>query len=326
MKNDVLVLCGGLSHERDVSLRSGRRVAEALRSVGHKVVESDFNSDLANQIMSLDDPVVVPMLHGGVGEDGAVASVLRLLDVPRVGSRGSRSRMAFDKAIAVPLARDHGINTPKQIALPHDVFREFGAQTLIDALAEYIGFPMMVKPAKSGSALGASKVTDKAELPQAMVSAFAYGQQNVIEKFIEGTEVAVTVIDTGEGPQALPAVEIRPLSGRYNFEARYTAGETRFITPAELSEESSKLCAQMALDVHELFGLRDISRSDIIVRPDGTPCFLEVNVAPGMTETSLAPLAMQAAGLDVGEVFSKLVNLAAVRHEAGAPFHEAELV
>lgn len=317
MKKDVVVLCGGLSHERDVSIRSGRRVAEALRKAGHKVAESDICPDLVSTIKTLDDPVVVPMLHGGLGEDGSIQSVLRLLDVAKVGTRGSRCRIVFDKSIMGPIARDAGLPTPKQVALPHDVFREIGSQTLIDAICADISFPMMVKPAKSGSALGASKVNSREELPKAMVAAFAYGQQNVIEEFIDGVEVAVTVIDTGDGPVALPAVEIQPLSGVYDYASRYTAGATRFVTPAQISEEAAAKCAELAVNAHRLFELRDISRTDIIVKPNGDPVLLEVNVAPGMTETSLVPLAMEAAGLDLGEVYSQLVEQAAARYAAG---------
>lgn len=309
----VIVLSGGLSHEREVSLRSGRRVALALRSRGVEVVESDVDSGLVALLSSLPGAVVFPVLHGEAGEDGALREVLALLDVPFVGSIGSTCRIAFDKSIASTVVADAGIVTPTQVALPHEIFRELGAQALMAALADQIGFPMMVKPSRSGSALGASKVSRPDELPAAMVGAYAYGSVAVIERFVEGTEVTVTVVDRGDGPTALPAVEIRPDSGVYDYTARYTAGATRFLCPAEISTEAAMQCAELALRVHHVLGLRDLSRTDLIITADGVPTFLEVNVAPGMTETSAVPLAVEAAGWSLGKMCADLVRVAAGR-------------
>jgi D-alanine-D-alanine ligase len=309
----VVVLSGGLSHERDVSLRSGRRVALALRSRGVEVVESDVDSSLVPLLRSLPGAIVFPVLHGEAGEDGALREVLSLLGVPFVGSVGAACRIAFDKSIATTVVAEAGMATPTQVALPHEIFRELGAQALVAALGDQIGFPMMVKPSRGGSALGARKVTHVEELPSAMVGAFAYGAVAVVERFITGTEVAVAVVDRGQGPTALPAVEIRPESGVYDYAARYTAGETRFLCPAELPDDVSAACADMALQVHEALGLADISRTDLIVDADGRPVFLEVNVAPGMTETSSVPLAIEAAGWSLGQVSADLVRAAAAR-------------
>lgn len=309
----VVVLAGGLSHERDVSLRSGRRVALALRSRGVEVVESDVDSALVPLLGSLPGAVVFPVLHGEAGEDGALREVLALLGVPFVGSIGSACRVAFDKSIATTVVAEAGIATPTQVALPHEIFRELGARALMAALADQIGFPMMVKPSRGGSALGASKVSRPEELPAAMVGAYAYGPVAVIEEFIEGTEVTVTVADRGEGPAALPAVEIRPESGVYDYESRYTAGATRFLCPAEIEESLAEACAGLARTVHDVLGLRDLSRTDLIITPDGTPTFLEVNVAPGMTETSAVPLAVEAAGWSLGKMCADLVRVAARR-------------
>lgn len=308
----IVVLAGGLSHERDVSLRSGRRVALALRERGCTVVESDVNPGLVGLLRSLDDPIVFPLVHGAAGEDGSLREVLGLLGVPYVGSTASASRIAFDKSIATPVIASLGLRTPVQMALPDEVFRELGARALMDAMGERIGYPMMVKPSRSGSALGCTRVDDADQLPSAMVGAYAYGDVAVVESFIQGTEVAVTVLDRGAGPEALPAVEIRPDSGDYDYSSRYSAGTTRFLTPAEVPDEVAAACADMALRVHDRLSLRDISRTDIIVR-DGEPYFLETNVAPGMTETSLVPLALEAAGLDLGEVCEALVRQARLR-------------
>lgn len=307
---NVIVIAGGLSHERDVSLRSGRRVAQALRDVGRTVTEVDVTGELVGLLAATDNPVVVPMLHGGLGEDGALREVLEVLGVPFVGPSGDASRLTFDKSIAVPLAKAAGLAVPDQVALPHDIFRELGAQALMAAIGDRLGFPLIVKPSRSGSALGVTRVTDPAQLPQALVAAYAYGPVAVIESYIEGTEVAVTVLERGDELVALPPVEVRPTSGVYDYEARYTAGSTRFLTPAELPDEALAAARDAAVAAHRALGLRHLSRADLIVDAEGVPYFFEGNVAPGMTETSLAPLAFEAAGLGLGEVFSDLIDRA----------------
>lgn len=313
MSETVLVLSGGLSHEREVSLRSGRRVATALRAEGVDVIESDVDSNLIGRLAELPEVVAFPLLHGETGEDGSLREVLDLLSVPYVGSDGAACRIAFDKSIATTVVSDAGVRTPTQVALPHEIFRELGAAALVDALADQVGFPMMVKPSRSGSALGCTKVDSAQALPSAMVAAYAYGPVAVIESFVEGVEIAVAVLDRGSGPQALPAVEIRPDSGVYDYAARYTAGATRFLCPAEISADSARAAADLALTVHRSLGLRDLSRTDIIVTPSGEPVFLETNVAPGMTETSSVPLAAEAADWGLGPLCIDLVRMAAQR-------------
>lgn len=309
----VVVLAGGLSHERDVSLRSGRRVAQALRSEGLTVLESDMTGALVDLLAAHPGAVVFPVLHGGDGEDGSLRQVLDLFGVPYVGSSGPASQRAFDKSICTPLLT---VRKPAQVALPNSVFRELGAGALVAAIVERLGLPLMVKPSRSGSALGCTKVTEAAALPAAMVAAYAYGETAVVEEFVEGTEVAVTVVDTGDGPRALPAVEIRPRSGVYDYTARYTAGETRFLCPAELDAEDAAAAAALALAVHSQLGLRDLSRTDLIVDAGG-PVFIETNVSPGMTETSLVPQAVEAAGEDFGQLCAALVRSAHGRGSAG---------
>lgn len=304
----VLVLAGGLSHEREVSLHSGRRVATALRSQHLDVMESDVDSGLIERLTGAGDIVAFPLLHGEAGEDGSLREVLALLDVPFVGSLASASRIAFDKSIANRVVAAAGVATPVQVALPHEIFRELGASSLVAALGQQVGFPMMVKPSRSGSALGCTRVDSEDQLPAAMVAAYAYGQVAVVETFIEGTEVTVGVVDRGDGPQVLPAVEIRPESGVYDYAARYTPGATRFICPAELDDDVADRAALAALRVHEVLGLADLSRTDLIIDRSGTPVFLETNVAPGMTETSALPLAIEASGGDLGETCAALVE------------------
>jgi D-alanine-D-alanine ligase len=309
----VVVLAGGLSHERDVSLRSGRRVAEALRDVGVEVEERDADAALLPALQASPPDCVIPLLHGETGEDGALREVLELVGVPYVGSRPDACRAAFDKPVAKTVVARAGLHTPRSVALPHETFRELGAVAVMDALVATLDLPLIVKPTRGGSALGCTVVRDATDLPSAMVDAFAYGDTALVEQLVVGTEVAVPVIDTGDGPRALPAVAIEADGGVYDYTARYTAGSTEFVVPAKLADEVAAECARVAVTAHEALGLRDLSRSDLIVDADGTVWFLEVNVAPGLTETSTVPLAVQAAGLDLGTLMTELVRVAVDR-------------
>jgi D-alanine-D-alanine ligase len=207
------------------------------------------------------------------------------------------------------------------VTLPHQTFRELGAGAVMELLLGGVGLPLVVKPTRGGSALGTSVVGDPADLPQAMVTAYAYGDTALVERFVAGGEVAVPVLDLGDGPVALPAVGIRPDGGFYDYTARYTAGSTEFSVPAALDDAVAEECARVAVAAHQALGLRHLSRSDLVVDEAGDVHFLEVNVAPGMTETSLVPLSLEAAGLDLGRVVADLVAVAsavAVPRPAGA--------
>jgi D-alanine-D-alanine ligase len=314
----VVVLAGGLSHERDVSLRAGRRVAEDLREVGLEVDLRDVDAQLVPSLRADPPDCVVPLLYGEAGEDGTVREVLDLLRMPYVGSPPAASRIAFDKPVAKEILSRAGLSTPDSVTLPHETFRELGATAMMEALVERLGLPLMVKPTRGGSALGCSVVSEMAEMPGAMVGCFAYGPFALLERFVPGTEVTVAVVDTGSGPKALPPVLIRPLEGRYDYSARYTAGSTEFEAPARLAPEVLDRIAADAVTAHRELGLADLSRSDFIIDDDGVPWFLEVNVAPGMTETSLLPIAVDAAGLDLGKVCSDLVDAAMARSRTSA--------
>ncbi len=308
----VLVLCGGLSPERDVSIRSGRRVAEALRTQGLAVTVADVDSRLIERLSAAPD-CVLPLLHGAAGEDGALTDILTTFGLPFVGSTPDAARIAFDKSVAKAVARRWDLATPEAVALPHTMFRELGAGQVLDRLVTRLGLPLVVKPTRGGSALGAAIVTDAAELPAAMVGAFAYGDVALVERCVVGTEVAVSIIETDGEPIALPAVEIVPDGGLYDYDARYTAGMTEFFCPARIPDEVSRAAADLALAVHRRWGLRDYSRVDLMIDESGQPQFLEVNVAPGMTETSLFPQALEAASRDLGTVFAGLVRAAIQR-------------
>jgi len=309
----IVVLAGGLSHERDVSLRSGRRVAEALRDVGAEVDERDVDAGLLPSLTSERPACVLPLLHGETGEDGALREVLELLDIPYVGARPAACRAAFDKPVAKETVARQGVHVPRGVALPHETFRELGAVAVMDAMVAAIGLPLIVKPARGGSALGCTVVREAGALPGAMINAFAYGDTALAEQLIEGDEVAVPVIDSGGGPKALPVVSIKPDGGVYDYTARYTAGSTEFEVPAKLSDDIAAECARVAVTAHEALGLRDLSRSDLMIDADGKVWFLEVNVAPGLTETSTVPLSVHAAGLDLGELMADLVRHAVSR-------------
>ena len=312
--SSYLVLAGGLSPERDVSLRSGRRVAEALRlSTDDEVREADVDLSLVDLLRRHRPSCVIPLLHGAAGEDGALRDVLTSMELPYVGSTGDAARLAFDKPIAKTLLSRAGVATPRCVALPHSTFRELGAAEVLQGIRELLGLPLVVKPTKGGSALGASLVKSAQEFPSAMVGAFAYSAVAMMEQRIQGTEVAVSVLHTGSGLIALPAVEIVPQAEMYDYNSRYTAGTTEFFVPARLSDQVAAQCARIALLAHEVLGLRDWSRTDLIIDDAGTPWFLETNAAPGMTETSLFPQSLHAAGLSLGDTALQLVQQAIAR-------------
>jgi D-alanine-D-alanine ligase len=302
----VVVLAGGLSAERDVSLRSGRRLAEALRTEGEDVLVLDLDASLLPTLRSERPAVVIPLVHGAAGEDGSLADVLEALALPYIGSLALACRLAFDKAIAKGIVSERGLQVPRGYSLPHGVFRDLGAAAVMSGIVESLQLPLMVKPTRGGSALGATLVRTEAELPPAMVAAFAYGDSALLEEYVQGVEVAVSVVDLGAGPHALPAVEIQPRGGVYDYAARYTAGETEFFVPARITQAQATMCAVAAVTAHEALGLRDWSRIDFMVNDDGA-VFIEANVAPGMTETSLFPQAATAAGMTLGKVAAELV-------------------
>lgn len=309
----VMVLAGGLSHERDVSLRSGRRVADALARSGWEVHVHDVDPSLVAAIRSTRPEVVWPVLHGATGEDGALRDVLASLGIAYVGSRPASCHLTWDKPVAKALLATAGIATPTGVALSHATFRELGAPALLESLVDSLGLPLVVKPARGGSALGLTIVRSPADLPSAMVSAYAYGDMVMIEQFIVGTEVAISLVEDDQGQvQPLPAVEIVPDGGVYGYEARYTAGATEFFTPARLSAAAATSASGAGLTAYRTLGHQHLSRVDLIIDADERPWFLEANVSPGMTETSLLPMAVEAAGLDSAEVYAGIVERALV--------------
>ncbi len=296
----IVVLAGGLSPEREVSLRSGDRVRDALAEAGIHAIVADADSALLSLLRADPPSAVFPAIHGVCGEDGAIREVLGLLGVPYVGSVASACQMAFDKPTAKALTTAAGLITPPSVTLPRETFHDLGAAAVIDLIIARLGLPLYVKPSRGGSALGAGAVRTAAELPAAVLSCFAYGDIALIERFIAGTEVAV-------------AVEIVPGEGEYDYAARYTAGKTEFYVPARLPAAVADEVARIAIAAHTVLGLRDLSRTDLIVDDTGAAWFLEVNVSPGMTETSTLPLAMEASGHSFGRTCVRLLEQAAAR-------------
>jgi D-alanine-D-alanine ligase len=311
-KLKVQILAGGISHERDISLKSGRRVADALLDAGAEVIIREPDEKLLSNIKKDKPDVIWPCLHGASGEDGALRDILSLAGVPFVGATASGARLAWDKSIAKVIVAQAGIQTPASVTLPKDTFRELDADGVLKAVTQTISFPLVVKPARSGSAQGVSVVKKADELSRAMVDAYVYCDVAIIEKYIEGTELAISVIDLGSGPIALPAVEVEPVSGRFGYQERYTAGETNYYVPARVSKAIAERAAKLAIDSHVALGLRHISRVDAIVDKKGVVWFLEANVCPGMTETSLLPQAITAEGSTLSSVYLSLAE-AAVR-------------
>lgn len=303
----AVVLAGGLTFEREVSLSSGTEAVEELVRAGLDAELRDADAELLPGLAAVPADAVFIALHGATGEDGSLRAVLDLAGVPYVGSPAAACRLAWDKPAAKSAVRGAGLATPDWVALPHSTFRELGAGAVLDLIVARLGLPLMVKPASGGSSLGVQKISRVEDLPAAMVSAFAYGDEVMVERFVDGVELALAVIDLGDGPQALPAVEICAESGVFDYTSRYTPGLTEYHVPARLDAAVAERAATLAVRVHEELGLADLSRTDAIVTPDGEVHFLEVNVSPGLTGTSMFPMAVEAAGHDLGDVLGRML-------------------
>jgi D-alanine-D-alanine ligase len=310
---NIMVLAGGISHEREVSLRSGRRVADALIAAGHSVSIVDPDARLFDHIVAEQPDLIWPAVHGSSGEDGALLDLLEASGVAFVGPQAAAARLTWSKPISKTLVERAGIATPRSITLPREAFRELGASTVLEVVVSALGVDLVVKPAQGGSAQGVTIIESADSLPRAMVDAYTYAEVALIEQRVRGIEVAVTVVDDENGPRALPAVEIVPTEGVYSFEARYNAGETTFFVPARLSDAAAAAVAEAAVVAHETLGLSYLSRIDFIIDDSAQPVFLEANALPGLTETSSAPIAIEAAGLDVAVLFDKIARLAIAR-------------
>lgn len=313
----VLIIAGGLTHERDVSVRSGRRVANILTQAGYTVRVADVDHQLTSVIDEFAPDVIWPVVHGSIGEDGSLQTLLEAIGIPFVGSSSVQAMLASNKPTAKSLLGSAGLATPGWVSLPQILFRQIGASQVLDAIESQTQFPVIIKPTDGGSALGLSAVHDPGELRSAMVDAFAYGEHIMVEELIQGRDIAVSVIDLEDGPVALPPVEISTDGGRYDYAARYTTDETEYFVPARFTEEQLDVLRQAAVEAHTILGLRDLSRIDFVVDDEGTCWFIDANVTPGMTDTSLLPQAADADG-SFAELCTRIVEfVAADRHVRG---------
>jgi D-alanine-D-alanine ligase len=298
------VLKGGRSLERQVSLKSGGRVEDALERLGHEVVGIDVGHDLVTRLRESSPDAAFICLHGRDGEDGTVQELLEIVGIPYTGSGVSACMRCADKVVAKHAMRDAGIPTPDFFAFSETAFKQLGAADTLPAIEERLGFPVVVKPADQGSALGIRFAPDAGAVPAALVAAFSYSHKVLLERAIDGRELAVSIL----GDEALPIVEAIPIGEDfYDFEARYEIGRTEFVCPAELDAEVTVRAQALALEVHRLLGCRDLSRVDLMLDRDGAPWVLEVNTVPGMTETSLLPQAADAAGVDFDELVGRIL-------------------
>jgi D-alanine-D-alanine ligase len=302
----VAVLKGGRSLERGVSLRSGARVEDALERLGHEVLPIDVGPDLVKRLAAERPEVAFVAMHGVGGEDGTVQELLEILGIPFTGPGAAACARCMDKVQAKDAIEDAGLPTPEWFAFNQTAFREFGAADALGRLEETLGFPLVVKPSRGGSSLGVKFAASASEVPQALVSAFSYDDRVLLERFVDGRELAVSIL----GDEPLPVVEAILLEGdRYDFEARYEIGRTRFACPAELSPEQERAVTEAALATYRALGCTGFARVDLILG-EGGPWLLEANAIPGLTDTSLLPQAAEAAGLSFEQLVERILDLA----------------
>ena len=311
----VAVLKGGRSLERQVSLKSGARVEDALERLGHQPLPIDVGTDLVARLRGAAPDVAFVALHGRDGEDGTVQELLEIVGVRYTGSGVSSCIRCADKVLAKHIMRNAGIPTPDFYAFNQTAFEELGAAEALPAIEDRLQFPIVVKPASQGSALGIKFARAPEDVPAALVAAFSYDRKVLLERHVPGRDLAVSVLDGPDGePAALPVVEALPRDEDfYDFEARYEIGRTTFVCPAQLGDEEADRLQGLALDVYREFGCYGFARVDLMLDGDGSVFVLEVNPIPGLTDTSLMPQAAEAAGIAFDEVVARLLLRAQAR-------------
>lgn len=279
------VLMGGTSAEREISLRSGRAMALSLRRQDCDVVEFDVDAKIAAQIQEAKIGLAVIALHGRMGEDGAIQGLLEILGIPYTGSGVLASAIAMNKIVSKELFIGHDIPTPRYAVVGR-------AEARAGAPAG-LSFPLVVKPPAEGSTMGLTIVREPKGLPRALEEAYRFDTVALVEEFVPGTDATVGIFDD----KPLPVIEIRPKSGFYDYEAKYTKGKTEYIVPAPFSDTVTRETQKLARRAHLAIGCRGCTRVDFRITPEGRPLVLEINTIPGMTETSLLPKAAEAAGI-----------------------------
>ena len=311
----VAVLKGGSSLERNVSLRSGAHAQDALARLGHTVVAIDVGPELVATLRAEQPDAAFIALHGTDGEDGTVQTLLEALGIPYTGSGPAACMSCTDKVLAKHLMRTAGVPTPDFRSLREVSIEALGAADALQDVEAALGFPMVVKPASQGSALGVKFARSGEELPGALVGAFSYGSKVLLERYVKGRDLAVSVIDRADGPRALPVVEAVPREEDfYDYESRYEIGMTTFVCPAELPADTTARAQELALAVYRLLGCHGFARVDLMLdEHSGELWVLETNVTPGMTETSLLPQAADAAGVGFDELIAGMLASAWTR-------------
>jgi len=295
----VCVLFGGRSLEREISLQTGHRVVRALTLRGHRVTGIDVDESLVRRLEDLEPDAAFVALHGKGGEDGTVQELLEILGIPYTGSGIVASTLAMDKVLAKHILLAHGIPTPRFHAFSDAAFRELGAKDALSIIARELGMPVVVKPAAQGSALGINFAVDERDLPRAMVSALSFDRKVLLERYVRGRELAVSILGSGDEARVLPIVEVvlTREHSYYDFDSRYVPGETDFVVPADLAPALAAEVERVSLATYRALGCRGFGRVDIILDEAGVPWVLELNTIPGLTETSTMPMAAEAAGL-----------------------------
>ena len=305
----VAVLKGGSSLERGVSLRSAARVEDALAELGHEAVGIDAGTDLVERLRAERPDVVFIALHGPGGEDGTVQELLEILDLPYTGPGVAACSLCMDKIAAKHEMRAAGLPTPDWAAFNATAFRELGAAETLDEIEVRLGFPLVIKPASQGSSLGVEFASGREQVPEALVAAFSYDDRVLLERYVEGRELAVSML-AGE---ALPVVEAIPREGDFfNFEARYEIGRTEYVCPADLGADETGGVQEIAKKTYETLGCSGFARVDLMLGADGAQV-LEVNAIPGLTDTSLFPMAAEAAGIGFPQLVERIVESARKR-------------
>jgi D-alanine-D-alanine ligase len=306
-------LKGGRSLERQVSLRSGARVEDALGRLGHEVISIDVGLDLIARLREAGPDVAFIAMHGRDGEDGTVQELLEILGIPYTGSGVLACVRAMDKVLAKHLMIEADIPTPDFFAFNETAFRELGAADALAAIEERLDFPIVVKPSSQGSALGIKFARSAADVPAALVAAFSYDSKVLLERHVDGRDLAVSILD-GE---PLPVVEAVPQGDEfYDFEARYEIGRTSFVCPAELPDEVTVHAHDLALRTYALLGCEAFARVDLMLDRSGELTVLEANPIPGLTDTSLLPQAAEAEGISFDALVERILELALSRTAA----------
>lgn len=300
----VAVLLGGISREREISLRSGKRIAQALRKMGHDVDEIDVREEFVYNVKILKQyDAVFNILHGTFGEDGRMQAILDVVGIPYTGSGVETSVLAFDKYLCnlfVERLSKDVLTVPKFLLVQEGKFDE----DVISYITNSIGLPCVVKPRNEGSSIGTHICFTTEEFEKALREELPNYGEVIVQEYIKGREITVSIVDINGTPTVLPILELRPKKLFYDYEAKYTDGMTEFILPAELDEFLSEKIKEITLDIYKSIGCKHFARVDGIVR-DGKFYFLEVNTLPGMTELSDLPMSAKAYGIN----FEELVDL-----------------